>query len=66
MNFCNINFDTIEDGMKELKIAVDRRNRCCGSMYQEIFHDDAAEIAEKIIRLGGDEAEVNKELYRGY
>lgn len=66
MNFCSINFDTVEDGMKELKIAVDRRNRCCSDLYREVFHDDAVEIATKIIRLGGDEAEVMKELDRGY
>ena len=64
MNFCNINFTTVEDGMKELKAAVDRRNRCCGDLYWEVFNDDAAEIAVKIIRLGGNESEVGNELSR--
>lgn len=60
MNYLNrlLEFDTIEQGEKNLKEAENLRDSMCGGLYYKIMSDDCDEIRDKLymmkLTIGGE------------
>ena len=58
MNMLDKNFETEEDGMKQLEKAVSLRNQMSGALYWNILNDDCYEIAQKLVSIGTERSKV--------
>lgn len=58
-------FQTKEDGIKNLKEAVELRDKMGGAMYWNMMNDDCVEIANKVRRLGAADSEISAILGEG-
>lgn len=56
------NFETIKEGMEELKRAVDTRNKMGGALYWSIINDECCQIGNKIMDMGGNKEKVSNLL----
>ena len=53
-------FTTIEEGMQNLKKAVELRDKMGGALYYNIMNEDCCEIASIIVKMGGQRDEIGK------
>lgn len=61
-----LQFETYEEGIENLKKAVEIRNKMGGAMYYNIMNDDCCEIANAIAaKFGGRKAEIGDILGEG-
>lgn len=60
MTILSKQFDTVEEGMKELKRGVTLRNQMGGALYWNIVNDDCIKLADKLVSMGADYDEVDK------
>lgn len=54
----NMNFETKEEGIEELKEGVKLRNQMGGALYWNIVNDDCIKMAEKLLDMGVPKAEL--------
>lgn len=54
----NMNFETKEEGIEELKEGVKLRNQMGGALYWNIINDDCVRMAENLLDMGVPKAEL--------
>lgn len=54
----NVNFETKEQGLEELKKGVELRNQMGGVLYWNIVNDDCIKMAGKLLDMGVPKAEL--------
>ena len=53
-----MNFDTVENGIENLKTVVSMRNRMGGALYWNIVNDRCIEIADKLYAMGASREQI--------
>lgn len=59
-------FETIEEGIKELQRMVSLRNKMCGSLYWNVHNDSCVDIANDLAEMGADKTEIETILRTGF
>lgn len=56
----NIIYETVNEGLEELKKAVSLRDKMGGALYFNICEDEYLKIADKLVSMGADKNTVAK------